>query len=473
VVTTFAGKPAPLATAGSRRVYDAIVLGPDVGGAAAGALLARRGLRVLLAPLTRIGGARESEGWLLPASHPMIPPLRQLPAASAAIDDLGLGQDLVRQAASTAGAFQLLGEKLRLSLPAEQERRRSELLRELGEEGAQRAEQGLDALEGLGRPWDPFLIEPPPYPPRGFFERRKLRKTLPVAPPLPDGLIGEALAAVAPFAAQAVGDAAPEATARLGAALLRAPLRLWGGAAQLGELLREKALASSAELLYDQPSHLVLERKGVVLQLGGAEVRASALILACDSKVVASICSTGGRTERRLAEEAQMPVQRKVALAHFVVRAEGLPLALEEAALLLGQPGGPLAIAALPARKVKGEAQGERLLTVARVVDAAESDGPRLIESIRAALEPVLPFFDRHIVHQEADLELALPHPIFAPREDGEPLGLRPQSEAHDRALFASSGVYPGFGLEGQLLAARACAATALSLSGRKVVAAV
>ena len=463
----------PALPAGSRRVYDVVVLGPDLGGAAAAALLARRGLRVLLAPMSAAAAARESEGWLLPAAHPMVPPLRQLSGASAAIDELGLGQDLVRQAAQTAGAFQLLGEKLRLSLPSEPERRRAELKRELGEEQGGRAEASLDALERLGRPWDAFLVSPPPYPARGFFERRRLRKVLPVAPELPDGLVGEALAAVAPFAAQAVGDAAPEATARLGAALLRAPLRLWGGAAQIADLLREKAQSAGAALLGDQPTSLVLERKGIVLLLGGSEVRASSIVLACDGAVLGRICQSGGRSERKLAEEADLPVARRVVLCHFVVRPEGLPLALEEAALLLGHPGGPLVIAALPARRAKGEAGGERLLTVARVVAAGEQDGARLLAEVRAALEPVLPFFERHIVMQQADLEPPLPHPIFQAREDGEPVGLRPQSDSHDRALFASAAVYPGFGLEGQLIAARACADAALVLSGRKQVAAV
>ena len=472
-MVTGPARAAPPLPAGSRRVYDVVVLGPGVGGAAAAALLARRGLRVLLAPVSAAAADRESEGWLLPAAHPMVPPLRQLSGASAAIDELGLGQDLVRQAAQTAGAFQLLGERLRLSLPAEPERRRLELKRELGDEQALRAETAIDSLERLGRPWDPFLVTPPPYPARGFFERRRLRKVLPIPPELPDGLLGEALAAVAPFAAQAVGDAAPEATARLGAALLRAPLRLWGGAAQLADLLREKAQAAGAETLLEQPTALVLERKGIVLQLGGSEIRASSIVLACDGALLARICQAGGRSERRLAAEADLPVARKVVLCHFVVRAEGLPLALEEAALLLGHPGGPLVISSLPARRAKGEAAGERLLTVGRVVPFGEQDGARLLADVRAALEPVLPFFDRHIVLQQADVESPLLHPIFAPREDGEPVGLRPQSEAHDRALFASAAVYPGFGLEGQLIAARACADAALVLSGRKQVAAV
>jgi hypothetical protein len=38
--------------------------------------------------------------------------------------------------------------------------------------------------------------------------------------------------------------------------------------------------------------------------------------------------------------------------------------------------------------------------------------------------------------------------------------------------VFASAATYPGFGLEGQILAARAAAGRALALSGRKTVSA-
>jgi hypothetical protein len=130
-------------------------------------------------------------------------------------------------------------------------------------------------------------------------------------------------------------------------------------------------------------------------------------------------------------------------------------------------------ISARPARRAKGDAQGERLLTVARVSDAGFSDEQGLLASVRAALEPVLPFFDRHIVHQSADLNPSQTHLILRPHEDAEPIGLRPLSAAHDRVLFASAATYPGFGLEGQILAGRAAAEQALVLSGRKSVSAV
>ena len=459
---------------GGKRAYDVAVLGSDVGGAVAAALVAKRGLRVLLATLGPAPVARESDGWLLPSAHPVIPPLRQLSAANGALDELGLSADLQRIAGSTQGAFQILGEKLRISLPADPARRRSELRRELSFVQAGEAEKALDGLEHLGRPWDAFLLEPPPLPPRGFFERRRLRKLLPVPPALPEGLIGECLAALAPFAASLVGDSAPEATAREAAALLRAPLRLWGGAAQLAELFRKRAQEAGADVMPDPVSSLRLERKGATFDLGGSQVHVATIILACSAQQIAALCAGGGRAEQRVADEAApLVVTRKLVLAHYVVRADGLPLALEDAALLLHHSMGPLLISALPARRVRGETSGERLLTVARVTDASYSDEGSLLDSVRAALEPVLPFFERHIVHQAADLLPTLAHSILKPdAERAEPIGLRPISEWSDRVLFASALVFPGFGLEGQVLAARAAADQALALSGRKKVSA-
>jgi hypothetical protein len=464
--------PAPPKPVG-KRFYDLVVLGPDLGGAAAAALAAKRGLRTLLAPLVPVASAREIDGWLLPAALPIVPPLRLLSAAVGALEELGLGPDLQRQASVTQGAFQILGEKLRLSLPADPARRKGELRRELSNVAAAEAEAALDSLERLGRPWDAFLIEPPPWPARGFFERRRVSKVVPAPPALPEGLIGECLAALAPVAASLVGDSAPEATAREAAALLRAPLRLWGGAAQLAELMRKKATETGGEVVEGDASQLRLDRKGITFLLGGSEVSASCVVLACGADRIAALAQGGGRIERKMAEEAALPVARKVTLAHYVVRAEGLPLALEEAALLLGHAMGPLLISALPARRARGDAQGERLLTVARVSDAGFSDEQGLLASVRAALEPVLPFFDRHIVIQSADLNPSHGHPILRPHEDAEPIGLRPLSDSHERVLFASAATYPGFGLEGQILAARAVAEQALALSGRKSVSAV
>jgi len=454
------------------RIYDVVVVGPDVGGAAAAALCARRGLRTVLAPMTKVAAARESEGWLLPAAHPMIVPLRQLSAAMPSLDELGLGADLLRQAAATQGGFQILGDRLRLSLPADLSKRKAELSRELPPAQAADAERDFEALEELGKPWDAFLADPPPWPPRGFFEKRRVRKFVPPSPHLPEGLIGECLRALAPFAATLVGDSAPEATAREASALLRSPLRLWGGTGQLHELLRERLTAGGGEVTQDQTTQVRFERKGAVLQMDGAEVRAACVVFACGAEEMAKLLDGGGKVEAKLNEESALPASRKVSLAHFVVRGEALPLPLEEAALLLGPEGGPLVISALPARKARGEAKGEKVLTVARVTEVDFEDGAGFLKSVRAALEPVLPFFERHILHELADVSPAAGHRILKPHEDADPIGLRPATDAHDRVMFASAATYPGFGLEGQLLAARAAADQALALSGKKKISA-
>jgi hypothetical protein len=289
---------------------------------------------------------------------------------------------------------------------------------------------------------------------------------------LPEGLVGEWLRALAPFAATLVGDSAPEATAREAAALLRSPLRLWGGAGQLVELLRERLVAGGGEVTQDPASQVRLERKGALLQMDGAEVRAACLVFACRAEEIARLLEGGGRVEQKLAEESALPASRKVSLAHFVVRNEALPLPLEEAALLLGQEGGPLVIAALPARKARGEAPSEKVLTVARVSDEGFADGAALLKSVRAALDPVLPFFERHIVHELADVSPVPGHALLRPHEDADAIGVRPFTDAHDRVMFASAATYPGFGLEGQLLAARAAADQALALAGRKTISA-
>ena len=465
--------PVPLPIkAGAKRVYDVAVIGPDLGGAAAAAMIARNGLRVLLCPLGAATAARESEGWLLPAAHPILPPLRQLSAALAPIDDLGLGQDLQRVVATAHhGAFQLLGEKLRLSLPDDPARRRAELRRELSAAAAAQAEAALESLPDLGRSWNEFLSEAPPWPARGFFERRRVKKLWPTPPALPEGLIGDALHALAPFAASLVGDSAPEATAREAAAMFRSPLKLFGGEAQLAEMMRKKAIESGTEILSDVPSDLRLEKKGIVFQLGGGEVRATSVVLACGPEEIGGLLQGGARPERKILDDAAISVGRKVTLAHFVVGVEGIPWAMEEAALLLGNAAGPLLLSSLPARRARGEPGPERIVTAARISDAGFTDSQGLLEAVRGALEQVLPFFDRHILHQAADLSPSQPHVVFRPHDDGEPLGLRPVPDAHERILFASAATYPGFGLEGQLLAARAASDRAAALSGRKEIA--
>src|SRR5271167_1879550 len=80
----------------SARVYDAIVLGPSLGGAFAAALLARRGLRVLWAEHGGPGAAYAHEGFLFPTRAVPLPPPRALPPLEEALTELCLTTQVSR-----------------------------------------------------------------------------------------------------------------------------------------------------------------------------------------------------------------------------------------------------------------------------------------------------------------------------------------------------------------------------------------
>src|SRR5207237_571599 len=82
-----------------------------------------------------IAASRESEGWLIPGAPSVLPPLRQLIGAVGTLDEAGLGTDLQRQGGGP-GSFQILTDRLRLSLPNEPATRTVALRRELSAAGA-------------------------------------------------------------------------------------------------------------------------------------------------------------------------------------------------------------------------------------------------------------------------------------------------------------------------------------------------
>jgi hypothetical protein len=209
----------------------------------------------------------------------------------------------------------------------------------------------------------------------------------------------------------------------------------------------------------------------VSFELEGAEVRASAIVLATSPERIAELCQGGGRVERNIVEETALPASRKLGLAHFVVRPEAVPQGLEEAALLLSREEAGL-LTCHPARRARGDVRGERLVSLCRPIEAQSMDGSGFLASARKALEAVLPFFERHIVHETTDLDPQHGQRLLRPHEGlhSEPIGVRPISGAHERVVFASREVYPGFGLEGSMLAARACAGHAAELSGKKEI---
>ena len=166
----------------TQRLYDVCIVGSQLGGAVAGALLARRGFRVLYIDHDGAGTQYEDGGYLLPHAPALIPAPRLLPAAEIALNELGFTSDLGRALETSTPGLQLLFPRNRLDLHADPAARAVELRREWPADG-----DALDAaLTALTHAFDgasPVLKALPPLPPDGFLERRELSKAVRFGPP--------------------------------------------------------------------------------------------------------------------------------------------------------------------------------------------------------------------------------------------------------------------------------------------------
>src|SRR5450432_3842005 len=233
------------AAAPSARVYDAIVLGPSLGGAFAAALLARRGLRVLWAEHGGPGASYTHEGFLFPTQALPLPPPRALPPLEDALNELGLTTQLSRVLRPVVPALQLILPLHRLDLPLDDARRLAECNREFGKAGAHIA----GVVKQLGAAHvatDGFSRSAEALPPTGFLARWRVRRAVKAWPallepsPLSEGEPAEHLLARAvPFLVYQEGYG-PLAVRRTLGQLLAGPQRYPGGMPGLHELLRHR-----------------------------------------------------------------------------------------------------------------------------------------------------------------------------------------------------------------------------------------
>ena len=100
----------------SRHVYDVLVLGAELGGALAAAVLAKRGLRVLWAEHAQLQPGYEHEGFLFATPPFFVPPFRNWPAVENLFTELGLTTGFQRQL-KPAGPMQVILPRHRLELP--------------------------------------------------------------------------------------------------------------------------------------------------------------------------------------------------------------------------------------------------------------------------------------------------------------------------------------------------------------------
>jgi phytoene dehydrogenase-like protein len=152
--------------------YDVVVCGGETTGLVAGALLARRGFRVLLLGHEPAHAAFEAAGTTLSRAPALLPPIDEPPAARVfkELDSITL---VKRRAPPVRSPLRVVLPRGHLDLPADSVAFERELGRAFGGAGP-RVAAAADRLGSVGRLLDPLLASAITLPPNGFWERREV-----------------------------------------------------------------------------------------------------------------------------------------------------------------------------------------------------------------------------------------------------------------------------------------------------------
>jgi len=475
--------------------YDAVVLGADLAATVTGALLANRGLRVLVAA---VPGARvSSTGELQPLERYSVGPY-VLPRAPLAY--VGLDGPVQRRLFGELGVVQLLRRKLELNRPSYQlllpdaridvgDELVREVARELGPATVEALEPLTAQLGEISTAVEAILAQDLVLPPDGFWDRRDAQRVAGRLPPA-DTPEGDPLGRLPPDsplrllheapARFAIHAAAPSGTALARAAEQhrRGSYRLDGGREALRALLLERMKLHSGEVQAAHEATRILVKRGKVAGVElvapsgrREEVGATHVVCGLPAARVMALLDEGEKPPKRLVESAAVRVEAHRYLLSLVAPLDALPDALGRYALSIAEPGAPLVGAnALALHLADGYGQHAVLSVEALAPDASPEGLAALRVAIRAHLDRLLPFVAEHLlcVHSPHDglppegaglAGAAVPPPL--PMEplyafDGPQLlgvcGV-PHATGIKGLTLASRQVLPGLGLEGELAA--------------------
>jgi hypothetical protein len=463
-----------------------LVLGAELGGALAAALLAKRGLRVLWAEHAQLAPGYEHDGFLFSSPPYVVPPFRSWPMVESCFTELGLTTGFQRSL-KPAGPWQIILPRHRLDLPVEAPRRLAELQREFGSSGSRVAET-LGALTALPETSDPFFRFLDDFAPGSWLERFRLRrragKVEGLTSPSPlsaDEPLEALLTGAVPFLVQQEPPAVLAVT-RVLAQLLKNPLRLPGGREGLRETLGKRFLELGGTLLPQEGlagravEFIDFEGSQVMLRVRGAEAvyRAQWLVAAMEPGLLAGLLPDEGPGKKLAEHLGGLVPKRLVLTVHWVVPEKVLPRGMGDLLLLDGGQTGPVWIQVHSTRRAGTRGEEETLRTVsasalvgAGVRDAGES-GLRLpAAGLERALEALMPFAVSQrvarsvpLVDGPGALAGAGPQVIYG-TSDGSVTGLAGlgvRTPAR-HVLFAGREAVLGVGLEGELLGAARAAA--------------
>jgi hypothetical protein len=503
----------------TQRIYDVCIVGSQLGGVVAGALLARRGLRVLHVAHGDLGPGYSDGGYALPWGPVAVPSPRHMPAAETVLAELGLATDVSRALEPSDPDLQLLLPKHRVDVSHDPAVLRAELRREWPAE-ADELEAAFAALPGYFDVAGFFLKGAPPLPPEGLGERLAVRRALKLAqsaPNAPHGAVGRSspfdglrehelawsLGAALRFLTYLDGPIPALSEVRLLGGVLRGTHRLAGGQGALREMVRRRIQESRGELKGGPGEPAVAS----ALELDDGRIAAVRLSDSPDTFVArAYVLATDAESIRRLLppEDAlsratrvlgQIRPRRRLFSVNLVVKLSALPPALGDNVLSLRDSRGgdgidnAVLMQILPARRDGKKGPGEvvadeRVVCASAFIPADAVSHEELAAAaahIREAVADAIPFFERHLVSESTPVLKAPPEfqegvrllsqPLYETDLDST-LGITglPVRAPWKNAFFAGREVVPGLGLEGEFFAGIQAAGHVAAALGRKDV---
>jgi phytoene dehydrogenase-like protein len=473
--------------------YDVIVCGSELTGLVAAALLARRGLRVLLLGHDTDRPSFDAGGVMLSRAPAVLPPLDSQPVGRV-LTELNCVQVVRRRAPVLAPGFQVALPHRRFDVLAEREPARRELTREFPDE-VEIIEAAIDRMSATSGLFDPLLGTELTLPPDGFWERREVARLESLLPdpqadllaPLPAGHPMRAALSV-PGALSTAFTAAEVGTiggARAFDQARRGLHRLEGGYAGLHALLLERLETFSGERREKVvPVEIVLKRGRAV----GVRVRPRDETIGCQHLLWA------GPAAEMLAICAEKPTRKGRDLAtglrvagyryglSLLVAPEAIPEGMANRIFLIADPARPLqednaicVTVGQPAPRDPGRIPvWAECLLPAPAVDA----GPGYVRSmrgrVRKQLARLFPFFPQHLLALGSPFDglpsegsasgaakapvaaapIAMPVVYAAERPRALDVAGLPHATGIKNLFLAGRENLPGLGMEGELVSA-------------------
>jgi phytoene dehydrogenase-like protein len=473
----------PPRVSAKRQHYDVVVIGAQLGGHLAAALLCKRGHRVLVVEHDGLGEGYLDGGYLLPYAPSFLPPLKSIPASEQAFGELGMLTDLGRVMVPHDPELQLLFSEHRFDLFRDPARRKRELLREFKDPDA--AETLWASMGSTAELSDAFLKAPGRFPAASFWDRWGLKRRTGSLPELARALearppSGHPLAAMARELMGLVSNLHQDepsglAVSRTLALLLKGPMKIPGGREGLRLLLQKRIKELGGDILVGDRSAIAEEleisgsRVSAIRVVGGdATYIGRAVISATDVPALRRLLPPQAR-KKRLAEQLDaVRLRRFLLTVNLVVPEDSVPMGLSALGLMTtGDEEMPaVAYETSPAHLLgaKNPTSGERVICAGALVPAQARDlGDAHVEAlankIRDAMLEVMPFSAPNLISIPLLAKGPIrgsrlsPHPVFEVDEDAQlgVTGLTPTT-ALKNLFLASREVIPGLGVEGELL---------------------